>query len=390
MSYEHRIIAGGQPGDFATIQHVRLCGSNLQIGRQLAEMAWRQHQLQKIPWTDPLKTRVQRRYMRQHYPIHYERMLGAAQAYGANLEDDTLDFSFLNYISGLPGCSSVAYPPGETADGHAVLSRNFDFSTGGFGGMPLQPEMQPAAAQAYLMEVYPDEGHASLYMACFDLFGCTDGINSAGLAVTLNADAYSGRDFPMTPTFVNGVGLNEIQVMRFLLDTCATAEEAKEALLLNKHYYMYAPCHYLITDRAGSSFIWEYGPAHNGEYILPGAGQPQVMCNHLAHQHPNPDELPEEDFAAGSFARQRALQASLQQASRPLSKAAMRAINASVFITDEGYPQPVPSPDRTLWHALYDCEEGSLEISFYLRDALGADGGRTPQRSPYLKFQLEH
>ncbi len=56
------------------------------------------------------------------------------------------------------------------------------------------------------------------------------------------------------------VGLAEQQVVRYLLDTCASAEEAKEALLLAKHYYFFTPCHFMVADRSGAAFVWEHSP----------------------------------------------------------------------------------------------------------------------------------
>jgi len=51
-------------------------------------------------------------------------------------------------------------------------------------------------------------------------------------------------------------GLHELAVMRLLLDTCATAPEAAQALLAVKQYYRFVPCRYLVADSAGQSFVY--------------------------------------------------------------------------------------------------------------------------------------
>ena len=76
-----------------------------------------------------------------------------------------------------------------------------------------------------------------------------DGINEAGLTVALLADNETPEP---EPTGTPQVGLSEQQVVRYLLDTCATVDEAKDALLLAKHYYFFTPCHFVVADRSGA------------------------------------------------------------------------------------------------------------------------------------------
>lgn len=372
---------------FIQVKHLVLRGSNRAIGYMLAVTARNQHGIQKTPTADPAKARAQRAYMQCNYPIHYERMQGAAAALGLSFEDQRYDFSYLNVAPRLPGCSTVYYPSASTCSGHAMLSRNFDFSTGTFMATPPAPGEAPAAGRPYVIEVYPDEGYPSLYLSSFDLLaGCTDGINSEGLVVALNADAESGRSFPLQPTFGGAVGVSEIQLARLLLDTCANVDEAQQMLLKTKQFYMCAPCHYLIADRHGHSFVWEYSPAHNAEFIIEGNGQTQILTNHLLSQYRSVEELPIEEFGASSYMRYRTLLAAIMNPGQPYSKEQIKANNQAVFITDRSYPHPQPVADRTVWHSIYDCSERSLEVCFYLRDDPMGD---TPLYSPYMHFMLD-
>ena len=384
--------AAGAPGDFMRVRHLVLRGSQFEIGARLAQTGLAEHGLRKAPAAEPLKVRAQRRYMQKNFPLHYERMRGAAAALGVDLEKDEVDCSYLNYAPRLPACSTVFYPPHRTADSHSVLSRSFDFTTGTFTAAPPAPGEPPAASRPYVIEAYPDEGYPSLYLAAFDLLaGCTDGINAAGLMVALNADAESAAGFPLQPAFGSAVGVSEIQLQRLLLDTCATVDEAKDLLLETKHFYMCAPCHYLIADRSGRSFVWEFSSARNTEYVIDGQGRVQILTNHLLHRHPSKDDLPCENFAAGTFARFRALAGQIDLADRPLSREQIAAVHASVSITDESYPEPQQVPDRTLWHAVYDADALTLDVDFYLGDETPPAGPlkRKPRRSGYIHFALQ-
>jgi len=372
---------------FIHAKHLVLRGSNEAIGYKLAETARNTHGIQKAPTADPIKARAQRAYMQQNYPIHYKRMQGAAAALGLDFEDQRYDFSYLNIAPHLPGCSTVYYPAASTSSRHAMLSRNFDFTTGTFMATSPAPGEVPAAARPYVIEMYPDVGYPSLYLSSFDLLaGCTDGINSEGLVVSLNADSESGRSFPMQPTFGGAVGVNEIQLARFLLDTCANVEEAQQMLLRSKQFYMCAPCHYLIADRHGNSFVWETSPAHNLEFIIEGNGQPQILTNHLLSSYRSVEELPVEEFGASTYTRYRILLAALGHPGRPYSLEQIKANNQAVFITGSSYPHPQPIADRTIWHSVYDCSERSLEICFYMRDDPAEEMN---VYSPYSVFKLE-
>ena len=99
-------------------------------------------------------------------------------------------------------------------------------------------------------------------------------------------------------------GLTEIQLLRFVLETCATIGKAREALLAAKQHYMFLPRHFLVGDGGGDSFVWER---------------------------------------------------SLAARSGPLSIEQAKAAHACVPREDLGFPA------RTLRHAIYDAADRSLE-----------------------------
>lgn len=381
---QERVIAGG-PNDFMEVRQLVLRGTNEEIGLALATHAMELYKLRPEASRDRLRTRAQRRYFEKNYPILHDRMRGVALAFGKRLSDDDWNFSSLPYLLGIPaGCSVVYYPPGVTADGKGVISRNYDFGTGTLlDARPKQGEL-PVNSRPYLLELHPDQGYSSLALCAFDLLcGVLDGINSEGLTVTMLADDELQPKYPNDPAEEGGVGLDECQVLRFLLDTCANIEEAKEALLLVKQYYSFIPNHYLIADRYGKSFVWEYSHAHNREYIIENPGKPLISTNFRLHQHLQGNSPPSAKAAKGVCSRYCGI---AERIAAERGKLTLDFIKKTHHVADMTLPTLVfggKAPIRTLWHAVYFPEERKIQASFYL----GEEKLRV-RRSEYVEVVL--
>lgn len=370
------VVAGGLD-DYMEVGHLVLRGTNREIGAQLATMALDRHGVVPAAGGDPLVTRARRRWYRREWPAHFERMRGVADVHGLAVEDDSVELGLLAYLGGAPACSVAWLPGSSTLSGHPTLSRNYDFPTGTLTeilGGQAQPGELPMTARPYVMETHPSDGGPScLFLCAYELLGGgIDGVNSEGLVVALLA-----IDEPVDAgaTLAPAVGLNEIQLLRFLLETCATTGEAREALLAAKQHWMFLPCHFLVADAAGDSFVWER--TANREYFVEGGGEVQVATNHFLHDRPSLDDLPAGDGPSATYARARRLAAAVT-GRPPLSPEAITAAHACVHRED------ISSDSRTLWHGLYDAVDRSLEVSFYLGD----DPAGGVRRSPYLQFRL--
>jgi len=361
LQFKETVIAGS-PEDFAEVRHVVLKGTNFEIGTKLAELAKR-HGTQIDSSGDPFMNRVKRKYVKNSYPVMYERMRGIAAAYGLEFNDDAYDFTALPYnLRGIPGCSVVFYPKDYSKNGHSILSRNYDFTTGNIQGRYPEEGELPVMSRPYLIEIYPDQGYPSLALHSFDLLsGLIDGINSEGLAVAILAESESvskvGREG------ANEVGLAELSSMRYLLDNCKSVEEAKEAMLTMKHFYSFIPCHYIIADRSGKSFIFEFSPNRNRSYIIDGKG-PQCITNHLVFHHPDVGDVADKD-PGNSLRRYKTLgDATAEKKKYTLEE--MEAINNRVAVAAQASRHEEYAPGRTLWYAQYDCDDRTLTVRFYL------------------------
>ena len=389
MRSELTTLAGG-PDDFTFVRHLRIGGTQREIGRALAQAAGRAHGAAAAPRVvdDPERSACVGAGSRMHYPAHLERSKGVAEHFGRDPDDVGVAFDWVSTYDLPAGCSVAFYPRAVTKDGAGVLARNFDFPTAPFSaivGLAPLPGERALAADPWVIELQPDEGYASVAIAIMDVMGAMDGINEAGLTVALLADNETPEP---EPTRTPQVGLAEQQVVRYLLDTCATVEEAKAALLLAKHYYAFTPCHFVVADRSGASFVWEHSPRRNEEVIIDADGDTDgrlVCTNHLLHRWPDPSRLPVETGPIGTAAltyRRWETLHSAMDAGAIVDRDDIRDHFAAVR-----FEAPVEGA-RTFWQALYDVEEASVHVSFYVGDrdgrSLYSDSIRlaldTPQR----------
>ena len=382
-------VIAGSPKDSLEVRHLVLRGSNEQIGRALAEIAKERYGVKVDRAQDPVQVRAQRKFLERNYPALLDRMRGVAAAYGKELEDDAWDFGSLGFTDLRAGCSIAHLPPQSTKNGKSVVSRDYDYSTGNLFFGFLEPGKLHPTARPYLIEMHPDRGYASLAMTAYDLLsGALDGINSEGLTVTMAMDDELFTKYPVEPTRAPAVGLNEIQTVRMLLDTCATVEEAKEALQATKQYYAYVPVHYLIADRNGKAFIWEYSEAHNKEYMIESPGEALVMTNFNLGKRLENGKPPSADAVTGVCPRYAFLKEKL--AGGGLDDREIRGVHQQVD-AQRAQPADASRPAiRTFWHAFYYPEDRKVRLSYYLGEEPIPDSSLVKQiRSDYLEFKLE-
>lgn len=357
------------------LSHLVIEGTDEEIGHQLGCLAKDVHKISKFSGLSREVIESQYEYIRSNYPGHYARMLGFAGAYGRRLGDEGFDFSFFGQVPGGTSCSAVYYPPAVTASGHGSLSRNLDFS------IPLDiSEPSFPFKHSYLVELHPDTAYSSISLFCFEVFGLAlEGINSEGLTVVHLADNDTGFHHETLATKATATGFNEFLPIQFLLDTCATAREAREALQSMKHYHVAFATHLLVADREGNSFVFEYSPDGTGKTFVRGSpAAPQVVTNFQLNRLAD-EKLASELKSRSSdngFDRYAALRSQLDQAGFPVSEREAKDLNASVYV-HEDKPEAL---DRTLFHTVYDQASRSVQISL-LPAASGMD-------NEFFKFSL--
>lgn len=381
------IIAGG-PDKSLEVRHLVLRGTNEQIGQALAELGKERYGVQLEPATDPILVRARRQFFEHNNPILLARMRGVAAAFGKSIDDDHWDFSGLGFTELKAGCSIAHLPPSSMTNGKSVVSRDYDFTTGDLSYGFLRPGMLHPTARPYLLELHPDQGYASIAMVSYDLLnGVLDGINSEGLTVSLamQADMWDQMD----PTRSPAVGLNEVETLRLLLDECSNVDEAKQMLMTTKQYYRYVPCHYLIADRFGNAFVWEFSKSRNQEYVVENPGQPLVMTNFTIHEQLQNGAPPSPEKARPVCKRYAYLCEKF--ATGKLDDETIRGFHQNVDAQMSQAADTTKPPERTLWHAFYYPEDRRVRVSYYLGEEPYPGEPRfvKPIRSDYVDFRLE-
>jgi hypothetical protein len=382
MSVRTEIVAGST-ADFMTVQHVAASGTQVEIGRALAEQARNTYGWAPRP-ADPVKARARRAWFARHWPQHLARMQGAADVLGVDLESDEV---YLDGLTGIPSgsaCSASFYPPAVTVDGRGVLGRNYDFFTTSAsalfallaGEQGVDGAEPPMASRPHVITSAPDSGPATTVITMDELDGCMEGVNEHGLAVALLIADVGTATAPVDAG--PQVGVSSVQLPRFLLDTCATAAEALDALLGAKQYDLGTPLHYLVADRSGDAFVWERGPGGD-EHAVRADGAALCVTNHPLQRHRDPAALPA-DTAETMLTYHRYRTLHERSTGGALSGELMRKTLDEVRADPEtnwGYPV------RTLWRTVFDLERSAMAVRFYLGDA--ADGSL--RYSPELEFR---
>ncbi|MEQ4719702.1 C45 family peptidase [Nonomuraea sp. B19D2] len=355
-------VAGGKD-DFQLVHHLTLKGSQFEIGRALTEEA------RRLGWSptpvDPTVNRARRTWFERHWPQHHARLDGAAAALGLDPDQDELALDGLGFVPEGSGCSALWVPPSAATDGHGRVGRNYDFfpttTSEIMGGAP-RPDELPMASRPYVITTVPDEGLSSTVITMSDLDGCMDGINSAGLAVTLLVADFANATPP--ESVLPQVGVGSVQLPRFLVDTCENVEQAKQALLGAKQYDHGTPLHYLVADANGQAFVWERG-RDGSEHIVELGDGPLCVTNHLLHRHPDPMNLPED--TAGSFRTFERLR-TLHERSKAATMSAQDLRDSLRAVRQHEDPA---LPFRTLWTTVFDTADRTLSTRFYLGDGRG-------------------
>ena len=362
----------GNRETYAAIWEWHLHGTNREIGRTLGSYGRDQVGAAPRPCSDIARIRAQRRFFEARFRPYHQRMLGVADAFGLPGDEPTHDLSTLWFDVQLPGCSAGFVPKQQTEDGHSYVLRNMDL------GVDLTGDVgHPPASRILALAMTPDKGYASLSVVVFDLMGAMDGINEKGLVVVCNShgDYRLTGGFRPEPAYTYDPvrqpepGFNELQVVRFLLDMCADADEAMEALLSLRTYYMFTPSLYLVADARGRSVAFEKSPSGNRIIPTQRDGEPLVMTNFARSRFGDATALPEGDGLDQGFVyeRYRIVKCALESEKR-LTRAQLADIarEASFDVLCGPRTQGDEHPVRTIYTSIYDIESRAMDLSCYL------------------------
>ena len=380
---KNEIILPKGAGEYMEVRHIVVKGTNEEIGRVLGDIARKDFGSGLSRYASPLYGREQQKYMKNNYPILLDRMTGVAGSYGLVPGDGNYDTSSLPYGIGPAACSLVYFPGNVTADGHARYSRNMDYfivtPAEVFGNANAGSD-EKLCSKNYVLELYPDSGYPSIVIGSFDLLNAPlDGMNSQGVTVSMLVDNDAAQTTVTDSSRASG--LSTFQAMRLVLDTATDVDAAKRIILANNVTMLSVPLHMLIADRSGRSFIAEMSDKDFQWHFTDNVDKPQILTNHAVYKYPDTGTFPSipatDEY--NSFNRYRKLDAYITshkgQFTEDDALNSMSLVKANTDLAMEGGSRPLPM--RTVWTSVFDLEERSAKVSFYLKD-----GKKDPEKNP--------
>jgi len=375
----NEVLVAKEPDTYLEVRHIVLRGTNEEIGKALGDIAQEWLGIKKLgPYAEPIYAEARRQYLKKNYPILLERMKGVAKSYGLSPTDNTYVTSGLYYDISIapPSCSAVFFPAVSTTNGHSLLGHNIDFHTATLREMMGLKRIEGdhnLYSRDFILELYPDKGYPSIVVGALDLLnGFQGGMNSEGLIVALLEDDLGTPSTDINPLGDDVGGLNMLQLDRLILDTCATVEEAKVAILNSKLVAGFLPGHLQICDRSGKAFIFDISPKDFSYHFTENNGQPQVITNHSIFLYPDISKFPpySPKGTYNTFYRYVKLADYVKGHQGKFSPADIKEAMSLVYAhtTDIAERSVGPLPHRTLWTMLYDINERSIEVKFYLKD----------------------
>lgn len=399
------IIIAMENGSRVEWRHIILKGNNTEIGVALGQIAQKDFAVKSLSkYADPIYGKARREYMKKNYPPMFDRMEGIASVFGLSADNNAFDTTALAYDAGSLACSMIYFPPETMTSGHATVSRNTEWYL-----VPLDYYLnisdsltgKPAASRDFLMEIYPDEGYSTMVISMIELNSATDGLNSAGLGISMLEDSYFGgyKNAPIAGG--RDSGINNLQLARLILETCKTVEEAKIAFLNNREFFSADASHYMVYDSSGNSTVVEWNSTSESVIFTDGIkGKPNIMTNHPIYLYANYalKDLPRETTLIpygdpyDSFIRYITLSniTNSQEGRFTDMQAAdaLSAVSANTVIAAEGALRPLPI--NTIYHVLMDLDNRSMMVKFYLRN--GPIDPETKKNtsifSPYQTFKM--
>lgn len=399
------IIIAKENGIQVEWRHIVLKGNSTQIGVALGQIAQRDYGIKSLSrYVDPIYGKARQVYMERNNPIMSERMKGIAMAYGLSPDNATFDTSTLPYDTGSLTCSMIYFPPDTMANGHAITSRNMEWYL-----VPLDVYLNKTEksvgnavfSRDFIMEIYPDKGYSTLAIGTSDLSTVTDGLNSAGLGISLLEDSWMEPVLNVPFAGSRDSGIASVQITRLILETCKTVGEAKIAFLANKEFLPAMGVHYMVYDSQGNSTIIEWNKTDGNLYFTDGNNsKPNIMTNHPMYLFskyaikdlPREKNLIPYNDPYDTFNRYITLYNITSSHKGKFSEMdaanALSAVSANKVIAAEGAMKPLPI--NTIYHVLMDLTNRSMNVKFYLKN--GPIDPKTKENtsiySPYFAFSM--
>lgn len=364
----NEVIVAKTPDTYQEVRHIVLRGTNEAIGKAFGDIAKEWLGVQPRLFKNALVGKANRSYLARNYPVLAERMKGLARSY--RFSPDVYFESGLTYDFFPNACSVSYYPANSTENGHAIFAHNFDWRPGSFSqlfGTPGTSHDPKLCSKNFVIELYPtDGGYASIGIGGMDFVnGIFGGMNARGLCISVLVDQQCPKNMDAA-TLEDSCGLGSVALTHLILDTCATVDEAKTALLLNKMFFIFEGVHFLIADATGKSVICEIDPKIFQWHFTEKGHKPQVMTNHACYLYTDSSKFVKTQDPYDTFNRYKKIERFIKEHEGKFSVDQIK--EAMHLIHGRGMRNEKKIRNRTFWHEIYDTHDKTLEVAFYLKD----------------------
>lgn len=376
-------------------RHIIVEGTDEEIGFDLAKIAQADYGVSSLtPYEDPIYGIARREYYAYHWPAINERSKGARRAYGIAEDDNLYDASALPYdlydiargatMSGITTCSGLVLPKEKTEDGKSVfVGRNWDMNNtpiwSGLFGKKAPDGAFGCGERTVVLEIRPKTGYNHILIGCHDLMSpLVDGMNEKGLYFAVLADPNGVGEIAGPSCGDRCNGITSMQLGPLLMDTCATVQEAKKAILLNRIIQVGFCVHVILADATGDATIFEIDKLSQA-YVFTDrkVGEPLFVTNHAVSSYPTPDTYPAfgKDAEHNTFNRMNMLNEAYGKKTATLQESDARELMDMIqcSFVDCKKAECVPS-ERTLVNTSCDLSKPRLSVRFYENDAGPIEG----------------
>jgi len=376
-------------GDYTKPSHIIVEGTNEEIGFALGTLAKNEYGTKLGIYDDAIYAEARREYLTQNYPVMLERSQGVLRAFGLPADDVVHDGTKLPYDfygdtrgakdlgATLSFCSAVVLPHEQTDTGAPYVSRNFDWLPLVLWSEVLGQKIPDGAfnslARSFVLEIRPEQGYKTILVGGHGLLHPVgDGLNEKGLYVTQLADPGAITTLGMPLSGGPNSGLSVFQAMGMVLNTCATVEEAKIAILRNHVAEVVVGLHLLIADVSGAVTGFEIDhDTQSYRFTDRRVNEPFLCTNHPVHLYPTPDTYPEIDMSRehNTFTRQVLLRDKFATLEAPYKREDATALTDVVHcaFADDKKAEAAPR-ERTLYNINADLSKPEISVRFYLGD----------------------
>jgi hypothetical protein len=167
-------------------------------------------------------------------------------------------------------------------------------------------------------------------------------------------------------------GLNSMQMLRSILENCATVEEAKERVLVNRISMPFMGQHFMIYDATGNATIVEFNKSSRKAIFTDYRNTPVPITNYAMYLEPDFTKITPEDardphddyYRMNKLHHYIATHASLFNETDVWNTMSMVEANASA--SAEGVL--TGGTIRLVYKIVTDLNERTMTAQFYLRD----------------------